>query len=99
MAAHLSKGFREAETGIIELEDDDSDTVERLLRYLYSGDYSVIPKVIHTNPLAISTPMSSIAEYIHVHTLTYIIAEKFDLPGLKKLAGTVYLKISSRHPV
>jgi len=41
LAAHVSAGFLEATTGIINLEDDDEQTVEHFLKYLYSGNYSV----------------------------------------------------------
>lgn len=32
---------QEAQTGIIDLPDDDPETVELMLRYLYTGDYVV----------------------------------------------------------
>ena len=87
MAVHLNKGFQEAETGIIELEDDDQNTVERLLTYLYSGDYSVSSKVTITSPADTSASTTAHSQEILAHISVYIIAEKFDLPCLKKLSG------------
>ena len=90
LAAHLSNGFLESQTGIIELVEDDEDTVERLLKYLYSGDYSITPKVMMTNSTATPTTVLEPGREILAHTSVYITAEKFDLPGLKKLAGRTH---------
>lgn len=87
LAAHLDDGFREAQTGVIELTDDDQDTVERLLQYLYHEDYLVYTNISATNLSGSSTPVPKHAQEILTHTTTYIIADKFDLPGLKNLAG------------
>ncbi|GME36517.1 putative btb poz-like protein [Neofusicoccum parvum] len=73
-------GFKEARTGVIDMEDDDFADVRALLEYLYTQDYHV-DRVDGTH--YIDTQM-------FFHTDVYAIAEKYDVPKLKRLAASKF---------
>ncbi|KAH7308609.1 hypothetical protein B0I35DRAFT_464184 [Stachybotrys elegans] len=89
-AAACNGAFKESNTGVICLEEDDPQTVELMLYYLYHLDY---PKQKETpppvTPSAKSTqliPACSKSTGLTLHAKIYAIAEKYDIQGLKTLA-------------
>ena len=73
---HLQEGI----SGTIDLRDDDPDTVNRMLEYLYTIDYKDDHDV--SNPFNPRTMESSLV----VNANVYAIAEKYDVRALKSLA-------------
>ena len=67
---------QEGKTGIITLSDDDPDTVERMLSYLYCSDYE--------------SGEDSSSGFNNARV--YAIAEKYDIPLLKELAKERFVK-------
>ena len=74
LAAMCDSGFKESSTSILRLEHDDPVTVERMLKFLYTGKYD------HGDF------NSSVCQILMASTLVYSIADKYDIKGLKMLA-------------
>ncbi|KAM0127186.1 hypothetical protein ACHAO1_009666 [Botrytis cinerea] len=64
-------GFKEADTGVIELNDDDPVSVEIMLKYFYTGTYD--EQIIEGKELCLN---------LKVQVLTYNLADKYDLFNL-----------------
>jgi len=88
-------GFLEATTGRIELKDDDPEIFDKVLSYLYRGNYQ--PYMPHASlrpgnnsPSAKSVvPWSTTGlddKYAMDSAMVYIMADKYQLHGLKKVA-------------
>ena len=74
LAAMCDSGFKESSTLILRLEHDDEVTIERMLKFLYTGKYS------HGD-------LHSLLSYnLIANTLVYSIADKYDIEGLKVMA-------------
>jgi len=66
--------LQEAASNTIDLEDDDPAIIRRMVNYMYQLDYTYEPKAEHeTSHMMIDVQM-------------YAIADKYDIPGLKRLA-------------
>ncbi|PMD15375.1 hypothetical protein NA56DRAFT_753909 [Hyaloscypha hepaticicola] len=74
--AACTAGFKEAHTGIIDLDDDDPVPVEVMLKYFYTGKYN--------EPINESKDLRL---QLQVQVLTYNLADKYDLPTLMELAA------------
>ncbi|KAK6596767.1 BTB/POZ domain-containing protein [Botrytis cinerea] len=76
-------GFMESVTGILDLEDDDPETVARMINFLYLQDYDDT-----------SEPTGEGVEEgygcLLVNTMVYIIGDKYDIQALKTLARKKY---------
>lgn len=83
--------FQEAESGIITLEEDDPLTVERMLLWLYSVDYSdsdgTTPDNCTKEPELIEKAKIEKAKML-TNIQVYALAEKYEVHGLKTLART-----------
>jgi len=75
-----TNNLQEGCSGMIDLPEDDAYIVEKMLEYLYTGNYSI------------SFDKSTTAETgtLLAHTRMYIIGDKYDIPGLKKLSAKIY---------
>ncbi|KAK8205049.1 hypothetical protein IWZ01DRAFT_559536 [Phyllosticta capitalensis] len=69
----IKGGFKEAETGVIELPNDDPAAVRALLEYIYAKDY---------NPIR----AAELNYILMFHVEVYIIGEIYNMPDLKDLA-------------
>ncbi|TEY28519.1 hypothetical protein BOTCAL_1019g00010 [Botryotinia calthae] len=67
-------GFKEADTGVIELNDDDPVSVEIMLKYFYTGTYK--EQIVEGKKLCLN---------LKVQVLTYNLADKYDVPNLMGL--------------
>jgi hypothetical protein len=72
---------------VINLEEEDPEIFERVVKFMYTSDYndslgSAITKVTRTA----STKSGTASQALIVNTKVYISAEKWDIPALKKLA-------------
>ncbi|KAB8292166.1 hypothetical protein EYC80_007909 [Monilinia laxa] len=76
--AAANGNFRESITGILDLEDDDPNTVARMINFLYTQDYDDTT----------TSEESQIEPHgpLLVNTMLYILADKYDIPPLKTLA-------------
>ncbi|KAH6715823.1 hypothetical protein BKA61DRAFT_334093 [Leptodontidium sp. MPI-SDFR-AT-0119] len=72
--AACTAGFKEAYTGIIDLDDDDPAPVEVMLKYFYTGKYN--------EPINESGDLHL---RLQVQVLTYNLADKYDVPTLMGL--------------
>ena len=72
--------WKEANSGTIELKDDDPDAVEAMLRYIYGFNYPSIEKAMVK------------AADVTFHLNTYIIADKYMLQELRGLARGALLR-------
>lgn len=81
LAAMSDSGFKETSTAVLQLEHDDPATVERMLTFLYTGDYDA------GNPDA---AVGNVGPFLMANTLLYSIADKYDLQGLKSLAKSQF---------
>ncbi|KAK0113072.1 hypothetical protein ONS95_014778 [Cadophora gregata] len=68
-------GFKEAHTGVIDLDDDDPVAVEIMLKYFYTGKYN--------EPINESKELHL---QLQAQVLTYTLADKYDIPTLMGLA-------------
>ena len=85
-AAMSDAGFRESTTSILPLEHDDPATVERMLTFLYTGDYDQCqPHGTDNNGKPFVDAM------LMANTLVYSIADKYDIEPLKLLAEDKFL--------
>ncbi|KAK5701414.1 hypothetical protein LTR17_022607 [Elasticomyces elasticus] len=80
--------FREATENVITLRDDDPDVVAAMLGYLYSFEYAAIcdGDALDEELVGGAIGASELVFHVHVH----IIADKYDLPRLTKLATTKF---------
>ncbi|KAI9723912.1 MAG: hypothetical protein M1828_004031 [Chrysothrix sp. TS-e1954] len=76
----LKSQFVEAETSMIDLMEEDADAIGILLKFLYTGQY-----VIHKD---------NSDKFINVKV--YALADKYDVPALKKAASWYFLTWSHR---
>ncbi|CZR63634.1 uncharacterized protein PAC_13531 [Phialocephala subalpina] len=70
---------REAHTGVIDLDDDDPVPVEIMLKYFYTGKYN--EPIYESEKLGLQ---------LQVQVLTYILADKYDVPTLMGLAQKMF---------
>ncbi|TGO30104.1 hypothetical protein BPAE_0008g00960 [Botrytis paeoniae] len=81
--AAANGGFMESVTGVLDLEDDDPETVARMINFLYLQDYDDT-----------SEPSEEVEEEgygrLLVNTMVYIIGDKYDIQALKTLAKKKY---------
>jgi hypothetical protein len=84
LAAALEHLFKESLTGEITFEDEDSNTVDRFLTFLYSGDYCD-NATIATAKGATQT-ITGVPEALLTNTKVYVMAGKYDVPALKEHA-------------
>ncbi|KAA6406530.1 MAG: hypothetical protein FRX48_09695 [Lasallia pustulata] len=82
MSRFCKSNFREASTKEIALPNESRETVGRLLEYLYSGDYAC-----HK----VDKPFEQAVELAGM----YIVADKYNLPGLKRLTTTKLVGLKS----
>lgn len=75
-ACRKSSGFKEAQTGTINLEDDDPDAVRMMIHYLYHFDYPIVDTNVAVPDI---TPK--------LHAKVYALGEKYGIPRLKDLAA------------
>lgn len=68
---------QEAKTGVIDLEDDHPDTIEKFIRFLYTQQYD-------------DGQSQAGSQALHTNTALYITGEKFDVVTLKALAKEKY---------
>ncbi|CZR69761.1 uncharacterized protein PAC_19661 [Phialocephala subalpina] len=106
LAAHVDGGFAEAITGEINLPGDHPQTLERLIKFLYTGNFDAIPSADEAaNEISYATTeelSSDLAEEVSrkaaeghsgiliTCTRVFIMAEKYDIPDLKNLAKTKF---------
>ena len=74
LAAMCDSGFKESSTSILRLEHDDPVTVERMLQFLYIGNYDY------------GDFHSLECHELMADTLVYSIADKYDIDWLKEIA-------------
>ena len=88
-------GFLEAQTGRIELKDDDPEIFGKVLGYLYRGDYE--PYDLQASRSSEENPLYAESAVLRDPTelddkramdsaMVYIMADKYQLDGLKKVA-------------
>lgn len=65
--------LQESITGEIDLPEDDSQIISRLIKFLYTGDFDNEPT------------WGTVAPSVVTCTKMYIVADKFDVPALKTL--------------
>lgn len=68
LAAAIDGGFKEATTGVIDLEDDEPSIVEAFLQFLYKAEYEA----------TINTTLPDIGELLF-HTKVYVVKFRADV--------------------
>jgi hypothetical protein len=97
-------------TGVIDLADDEPATIANMIDYFYKGDYGKGPDALdYWYPLMLITHTRACTKASHVNfpfqttkwlTLVpqaYIIADKYDIPGLKEVARAKYEHIVEKN--
>jgi hypothetical protein len=84
LAAALKHSFKESLSGEFTFEDEDSNTVGRFIKFLYSGDYCD-NATIATARGATQT-ITGVSEALLTNTKVYVMAEKYDVLALKEHA-------------
>ncbi|KAH7403063.1 BTB/POZ protein [Cadophora sp. MPI-SDFR-AT-0126] len=77
-------GFKEAQTGIVDLDDDDPAAVETMLRFFYTGKY-----------IEPANESGEIRFEIRIAILIYILADKYDVSALMDLAEKSFKRLLS----
>ncbi|TVY45333.1 Arm repeat protein interacting with ABF2 [Lachnellula occidentalis] len=104
LAAAMDGKFKEGPSKEIDLEDDQPEIVEKMLSYMYTSDYSDGPDSTEPGstpsksvPSASSTAVSSSNPSPTSASLTnaqlFVIADKYDIQGLKELAKKKYEEV------
>ena len=93
-------GFKEAATGVIDFPDDEPQSVFNMLKFLYTYNYDDCrddgPNDAASNSTDNSTSNVSLIEpfsALVTNVKAYVIAEKNDIPAMKKLAKKKYEEI------
>ncbi|PQE06300.1 BTB POZ domain protein [Rutstroemia sp. NJR-2017a BBW] len=95
LAAHVDGVFLEAVTGEINLPDDHPAILERLIKFLYTGDFDATPspsEVVAEEPSGEvgSETVNGSLDTLTICTRIFVMAEKYDIPALKTLAKTKF---------
>lgn len=77
--------IQEAQTRIVEMNDDDGYALDSMLMFLYTGEYGYSLKSWHAETGA---PSSNIYRLLVIkyHIEVVLLADKYDVPDLKELA-------------
>ncbi|KAG8529533.1 uncharacterized protein KY384_006170 [Bacidia gigantensis] len=78
LKAICTSGFKETSSNIIDLTDDKSESIERLVHFFYDGHYYVTEE----GPGTVGEVELNLSEHIEM----YALADKYDIDGLKKAA-------------
>jgi hypothetical protein len=80
--------LQEAKSGVISLEEEDPQIFERVVKFMYTSDYSnSLDSATTATAVTASTNSGTVPRDLIVHTRVYISAEKWDIPALKNLAA------------
>jgi hypothetical protein len=76
---------------VINLEEEDPEIFERVVKFIYTSDYSDSPgSATTTITRTASTKSGTASQALIVNTKVYISADKWDIPALKKLAANKF---------
>lgn len=88
LAAMSDSGFKETSTSTLRLEHDDPAAVERMITFLYTGNYD------HENADAPDKDVEpSVGATLMANALVYSIADKYDIERLKVLARSRFRNV------
>ncbi|KAL8748954.1 MAG: hypothetical protein Q9184_007010 [Pyrenodesmia sp. 2 TL-2023] len=96
-AAAVSGGFMESTTGSVTLNEECTQTVERLMSFFYTGDYGDLtssrssPFYIHKTGSTYSVEQRH--EELLLHSTMYACATRYDVGNLKKLAESNFKRL------
>ncbi|PQE26683.1 BTB POZ domain protein [Rutstroemia sp. NJR-2017a BBW] len=99
LAAHVDGAFVEAITNEINLPDDHPAIFGRIIKFFYTGDFDATPSADEiaeeeaSRKSAKETVYEAIdgpLEILTICTCVFVMAEKYDIPALKKLAKTKF---------
>ncbi|EGU73983.1 hypothetical protein FOXB_15505 [Fusarium oxysporum f. sp. conglutinans Fo5176] len=82
--------FRESQSNIINLPEDDPEAVDSMIYYIYNGYYPKIDPGTHgefTGGLQV--------KFLVLHAKVYALAEKYEVSGLKEMAQRCFQIISN----
>jgi uncharacterized Zn ribbon protein len=100
---------KEAKTGIFDMADDDPESVERMISYMYTMDYEdgqdnevalVKDLDVFSSTKKVKNGRKSIRVSMNpllINTRVFIIGDKYDVKGLKDLAMTKYIAAISSY--
>ncbi|KAK4910935.1 hypothetical protein LTR49_020461 [Elasticomyces elasticus] len=97
IAAACDNDMKEKETGVIEHDEYDTDTVERMIAYVYTQTYDVEKALYlteHTEDLHAGTTLPDVNEMLVAHARVFAIGDYYDMPKLKDLAVENFLEVS-----
>ncbi|RPA74484.1 hypothetical protein BJ508DRAFT_191841, partial [Ascobolus immersus RN42] len=84
-AACTDGGFKESIEGVINLEEDDPDTVSRMVTFMYTNTYfDLDPSIDPSDDSAVK------AAQLLAHILVYSLADKYAISNLKSHAQTAF---------
>lgn len=75
-------------SGVIQLPEDDPETIDLMLQYIYRSDYTLSH---------LGSTQSGDGFDLVVHGRVYVVAEKFGLDELKTLSLRKFIEASSQH--
>ncbi|KAJ6191983.1 hypothetical protein J3E72DRAFT_399462 [Bipolaris maydis] len=94
-ARAVSFGGQETESGILNLPEDEPETVKLLIQYLYEGEYEPqLPPAADCDytcggficPICNTPALTGLSSQLLIHSKMYEIADRYDVVGLKGLA-------------
>ncbi|KAK5702905.1 hypothetical protein LTR97_003851 [Elasticomyces elasticus] len=92
IAGACDNNMKEREEGVIEHNEYDADTVERMIQYVYTQTYDVDKAGPSgaaedmVKPAFHDTTSADINDVLIAHARVFVIGDYYDLPGLKVLA-------------
>lgn len=89
-AAIIEENFQETQTGEIDLPDDEPSVVEKMLTFLYDGDYDD-ERASSSRPKAFYEKWFERALIVNIKV--YILAKKNNIEALEKPAKEKYLNV------
>ncbi|KAF5006209.1 hypothetical protein FDECE_7368 [Fusarium decemcellulare] len=106
-AKACSGPFKESQTNVINLVDDDPEAVDAMISYLYYGSYPKVDPEVPRPRVSESRGYWSAdtfgedtiglqAQYLPLHAKVYALAEKYHIPDLKALAALNFSYVSQR---
>jgi hypothetical protein len=76
---------------MINLEEEDPEIFERVVKFMYTSDYNDSPgSETTTITRTASTKSGTTSQALIVNTKVYVSADKWDIPALKKLAANKF---------
>ncbi|KAH6666876.1 hypothetical protein B0J14DRAFT_490538, partial [Halenospora varia] len=107
LVAAIKRNFKEGQTKEIDLSANDPEAVESMIEYLYPDDYhnpeidtlaaTTVEQTLGEGASATAKSITSTSNPFLFNVKVYILADQYNVPGLKSLAKAKHEQISVTH--